>query len=164
MSVLSRYPNRLIASAVLGNCAGFVGSASVVAAFAVASGEVRGLFHLAVLAIWFASIAWLVGLAYLIAVVPILVVVRRLAPPVYVAVVGLLLGAGPGLLVLLGVLFVWGGAGADPVSVRGSYFYAFAGLAHGVVAAVVTCWLAYFRWGREASNSRVQPAPASGRC
>lgn len=164
MSVLSRYPNRLIASAVLGNCAGFVGSASVVAAWAVASGEasLRDPFSHVLLAIWFASIAWLVGLAYLIVVVPILIVVRRVAPPVYVAVVGLLLGAGPGLLVLLGVLFVWGGAGADPVSVSSSYFYAFAGLAHGVVAAVVTCWWAYFWWG-EASNSRVQATPASGR-
>ena len=153
MSVLTRYPNRLIVSAVLGNCAGFVGSASVVAAWAVAEGEWvsrHGPSGIVLLATWFASIAWLVGLAYLIAVVPILAVVRRLAPPVYVAVVALLLGAapGPGLFFLLG----------------GSYLYGSAGLAHGVVAAVVTCWLAYFRWGRcEASNSRVQPTPASGR-
>lgn len=139
VSVLARYPNRLIVSAVLGNCAGFLGSASVVSAWALASGEVsdRDPFYLVPLAIWFAATAWLVGLAYLIVVVPILAVVRRWAPPVYVAVAGLLLGAapGPGLFFLLG----------------GSYFYGSAGLAHGVVAAVVTCWLAYFRWGREAS-------------
>lgn len=143
MIILTRYPNRLVVSSVLGNCAGFVGSASVVAAWAVASGEVsrHGPFGLALLAIWFASIAWLAGLAYLIAVVPILAVVRRLAPPVYVAVVGLLLGAAPGL-----GLFSFTG---------GSYLYGSAGLAHGVVAAVVTCWLAYFRWGREASDCRV---------
>lgn len=144
MSVLSRYPNRVIVSAVLGNCAGFVGSASVVAAWAVVSGWAsrHGPFGLALLAIWFASIAWLVGLAYLIAVVPILTVVRRLAPPVYVAVVGLVLGAAPGP----GFFFLFGG----------DYFYGSAGLAHGVVAAVITCWLAYFRWGREASISLVQ--------
>lgn len=148
MRVLARYPNRLVVSSVLGNCAGFAGSASVVAAFLVASGEASrlGFSNLAIVgtAFWFASIAWLVGLAYLIAVVPILAVVRRFAPPVYVAVVGLLLGAGPGLL----VLFVGGGAGADPVAVRGNYLYGFAGLAHGIVAAAVTCWLAYVRWGR----------------
>ena len=163
MNVLTRYPNRLIVSAVLGNCAGFMGSASVVAAWAVASGEASrlGPFGLTWLVIWFSSIAWLVGLAYLIVVVPILTVVRRLAPPVYVAVVGLLLGAGPGLLVLSGN-YLYGSA-AHPLLLSGTYFYGSAALAHGVVAAVVTCWLAYFRWGREASNSRMQPTPASGR-
>ncbi|MBI3004441.1 MAG: hypothetical protein HYY49_03390 [Ignavibacteriales bacterium] len=155
MSILSIYPDRLIVSAVLGNCAGFAGSASVVLAWTFASGwaSLRDPFTHVLLAIWFASIAWLLGLVYLIAFVPILAVVRRLAPPVYVAVVALLLGAAPGLLVLLGVLFAWGGAGADPALVGGSYLYAGAGLAHGVVAAVVTCWLAYFRWGREAANT-----------
>ena len=151
INVLSRYPSRLIVSAVLGNCAGFVGSASVVLALAVVSGgaSLRDPFTHVLLAIWFASIAWLLGLVYLIAFVPILIVVRRFAPPVYVAVVALFLGAapGPGLFFLLG----------------GSYLYGAAGLAHGVVAAVVTCWLAYFRWGREASNSRVQPTPTSAR-
>ena len=153
MSVLARYPNRLIVSAVLGNCAGSVGSASVVAAFLVASGWAsrHGPLGLAGLAIWFASAAWLVGLAYLIAVVPILTGVRRLAPPVYVSVVGLLLGAGPGLL----VLFLALGRPTHELADGGYYLYASAGLAHGVVAAVVTCWLAYFRWGREASNSRL---------
>lgn len=140
ISVLARYPNRLVVSAVLGNCAGSAGSASVVSAWTVASGEVadRDPFYLVPLAIWFGATAWVVGLAYLIAVVPILTVVRRWAPPVYVAVVGLLLGAavGPGLFFLLG----------------GSYVYGLAGLAHGMVAAVVTCWLAYFRWGREVSK------------
>jgi hypothetical protein len=165
MSVLTRYPSRLIVSAVLGNCAGFVGSASVCGAWAIASGEASrpgppGPFYVPFLAIWFASAAWLVGLAYLIAVVPILVVVRRLAPPVYVAVTGLLLGAGPGLLGLLASLYEYG---LDVSEATGYYLYASAALAHGVIGAVVTCWLAYFRWGREASNSRVQPTPASGR-
>jgi len=132
-------------------------------AWAVASGwaSLRDPFTHVFLGIFFAFPAWLLGLAYLIVVVPILAVVRRFAPPVYVAVVALLLGAAPGLL--LGVLFFWGGASKDPVEVSGDYLYVFAGLAHGVVAAVVTCWLAYSRWGREASNSRVQPTPASGR-
>jgi hypothetical protein len=149
---------------VLGNCAGFVGSACVVAAFAVAAGETSRSTALgfAGLVFFFASTAWLVGLAYLTVVVPILTVVRRLAPPADVAVVALFLGLGPGLLVLLGVLFVWGEAGADPVLVRGSYLYACAGLAHGGVAAVVTCWFAYFRWGG-ASDARVQPTFATGR-
>ena len=150
MSVLIRYPNRLIVSAVLGNCAGSVGSASVVAAWAVASGWAsrHGPFGLAGLAIWFASAAWLVGLAYLLAVVPILTVVRRLAPPVYVAVIGLLLGAAPGLL----VLFLALGRPTHGLADGGYYLYASAWLAHGGVATVVTCWLAYFQWGREASN------------
>jgi hypothetical protein len=143
MVALARYPNRLVVSAVLGNCTGFVGSASVVAVWAVASGEAsgRGPFYLALLAVWFGAVAWLVGLAYLIAVVPILTVVRRFAPPSYVAVVGLLLGAAPGP----GFFFLFGG----------SYFYGSAGLAHGVVAAIITCWLAYFRWGVERSGREV---------
>jgi hypothetical protein len=126
-----------------------------------------GAYADALLAIWFASIAWLLGLAYLIAVVPILTVVRRLAPPVYVAVAGLLLGAGPGLLIFFGdYLYEYEAKLSDAESRRlvviGTYLYGSAALAHGVTAAVVTCWLAYSRWGG-ASNPRVQPTPASGR-
>jgi hypothetical protein len=155
MSVLTRYPSRLIVSTVLGNCAGFVGSASVCAVWLIASGETSrpgplGPFYVPFSAIFFASAAWLVGLAYLIAVVPILVVVRSLAPPVYVAVAGLLLGAGPGLLGLLASLYEYG---ADvSVEATGFYLYASAALAHGVIAAVVTCCLAYFLWGRGATG------------
>jgi hypothetical protein len=131
--VLRTRPNRLVTSALLGNCAGAVACAIVVAAFLVGWGEFSklGVSGLLVSSFGFASQAWLVGAIYLVVVVPTVLVVRSLFPAPVVGGVGLVLGLSPGLVVLLG----------------GNSYFGSAGLAHGAVAALVAIWLSYGRWG-----------------
>jgi hypothetical protein len=150
MNLLLKRPNRIVVSGVLGNCAGAVACALVVAAFLVGWGEYPKIGAIGLLqsSFAFAGQAWLVGLAYLVLVVPTVLLLRRIFPPLVAAVVGATLGVAPGLVVFIG----------------GNYYFGSAGLAHGAVAVLVATVLAYGRWG-EPSNwatQRRQPAAAPG--
>jgi len=130
MNLKRSEPLRLALCALAGNFAGAVAAIGVVFCFLVAWGEVARIGALPALraSMSFAITSGIVGAMYLLIVVPALIAVLRVTHRA-------LFPLGAAFAVAPGAIFLS----------AGNYYFGSAGLAQGIVAGGVACWLLSFR-------------------